>query len=146
MRYHIGVRFSAGPVTAALGPVHPASLLAAPMVPASTLNPDRFLNVALALGLVLATVLAAGWLFRRTFKVSRDTQGELRIVGGLSLGVRDRLVLVQTGSRRILLAVSPGRIQSLDVENRLDVSPEFATALAGRMAPGADGEVCDAGQ
>ena len=130
-------------VAAALALGLPMALLAAPVLPVeSPLGSHRYLNVMLALGVVLVTVVAAGWFFRRTLRVPSRGQGELRVVGGLSLGARERLVLVQSGSRRILLAVSPGRIHSLDVE--IGDRP-FEVALAERVAVGPAGAVRDAG-
>jgi flagellar protein FliO/FliZ len=41
--------------------------------------------------------------------------GALKILGGLSMGSRERVVLMQVGEEQILIGVSPGRIQTLHV-------------------------------
>ena len=76
----------------------------------------------------LAFVLLAFWgcarLMRRLQGVTQTHSGGLRIVGGLSVGQRERLVVVQAGGERLLLGVSPGRIERLHV---LETPPGHAT-------------------
>ncbi len=67
------------------------------------------------LGLLVLAIFASAWLFRRFGKGSFLAHRELRIIGGLSLGQRERVVLLQVGKEQILLGVSPGRIQPLHV-------------------------------
>jgi flagellar protein FliO/FliZ len=72
-------------------------------------------QVTLGLIAVVATIFAAAWLFRRMGGVQASARGQLRIVGGLSVGARERVVLVQVGSEQILLGVAPGRVESLHI-------------------------------
>ena len=41
--------------------------------------------------------------------------GGLRILGGLSMGARERVVLLQVGDTQLLVGVAPGRVQTLHV-------------------------------
>jgi flagellar protein FliO/FliZ len=52
---------------------------------------------------------------RRFGRLQQGGAGKLRIVDGLALGPRDRLVLVQVGNDQVLLGVTPGNIQALHV-------------------------------
>ena len=71
------------------------------------------------LSLALALVLLAFWgcarLMRRLQRASEGGGAGLRVVGGLSLGQRERLVVVQAGDEQLLLGVSAGRIERLHV-------------------------------
>jgi flagellar protein FliO/FliZ len=66
-------------------------------------------------GLLLVVVIIFGlaWLMKK-FNFSQHSQnGLIRIIAGLPLGTRDRIVLLQVGEEQILLGLSPGRIQKL---------------------------------
>ena len=64
---------------------------------------------------VLILVFAIAWLLRRVGGVSLTGGGALKVVGGMSMGSRDRVVLLQVGDEQLLLGVSPGRVQTLHV-------------------------------
>jgi len=64
---------------------------------------------------VLAVILVLAWIMRRFGRVGFNSAGTLRVVGGLSMGARERVVLVQAGETQILLGVAPGRVQTLHV-------------------------------
>ena len=68
----------------------------------------------LTLGLVVVLALAVGlsWLLRR-YALPRD--GLIRVVGGLPLGSRERLLLVEVDKTRLLLGVTATQIQTLHV-------------------------------
>ncbi len=42
-----------------------------------------------------------------------QTKDNMQVVGGLSLGMREKLVLVQVGKKQLLLAVTPGKVDNL---------------------------------
>jgi flagellar protein FliO/FliZ len=69
-------------------------------------------------------------------RLQSSTGGMLKIIGGISMGSRERIVLLQVGSEQLLVGVSPGRINTLHVLeaplDNADVNSEktFATNLA----------------
>lgn len=63
--------------------------------------------------LVLAAIFALAWLLRRVQALRPGAAGALRVIGGISLGARERAVLVQVGEVQLLLAVAPGRVNLL---------------------------------
>lgn len=71
----------------------------------------------LGLGLlaVVALIVALSWAMRRMGGMAGTTAGSLRILGGLSMGTRERVVLIQVGDTQLLLGVAPGRVQTLHV-------------------------------
>ena len=62
-----------------------------------------------------ATVFAKSlaWLARRFNRLQSTADGSLRVLGGISMGARERVVLVQVGDTQLLLGVAPGRINML---------------------------------
>jgi flagellar protein FliO/FliZ len=87
-------------------------------VPAAGFEPmatGKLLQMGFGLFLVLALILATAWFARRMGRFQGGTGSSLRIIGGLSMGARERVVLIQAGTTQLLLGVAPGRIQTLHV-------------------------------
>jgi flagellar protein FliO/FliZ len=82
--------------------------------------------------LVLALIPAAAWLMRRSGLAQRASASDLRVTGQLALGPRERLVIVETGERRLLLGVSAAGITRLGT-----LPPQAAPAETVPPAPGA---------
>ncbi len=89
--------------------------------------------VQLTLGMLAVLLLLAGmaWLLRRSGRFTSGAQGALRVVGGISMGTRERVVLLQVGKQQILLGVAPGRIQTLHVLDEPVVDGEAPTSVQG---------------
>lgn len=67
-----------------------------------------------ALILVVSLILGLGWLARRMPGVGRASgSGALRVVGSLSLGPRDRVVVVDVGGTQLLLGVGQNGMTTL---------------------------------
>ncbi|QPK62134.1 flagellar biosynthetic protein FliO [Methylomonas sp. LL1] len=71
------------------------------------------LQWVLALGLVLAIFGLLIWLLRKTGGLSFAGKSQLAVISGLSLGMREKLVLVRVGEKQLLLGVTPGRVDKL---------------------------------
>lgn len=93
-------------------------------------------QLILGLIIVLICIVALAWFAKRMNRLQSSTGGMLKIIGGISMGSRERIVLLQVGSEQLLVGVSPGRINTLHVLeaplDNVDVNSEktFATNLA----------------
>lgn len=76
---------------------------------------SNLLQVLLGLIAVIALMLVFAWLMRRMSGVQGGTAGALRVLGGMSMGAREKVVLVQVGETQLVLGVAPGRVQTLHV-------------------------------
>jgi len=63
--------------------------------------------------LVVALVFAAAWGVRRFGRLPTAGNSTLRLLGGIAVGQRERVVLIKAGNQRLLLGVAPGRVQML---------------------------------
>jgi flagellar protein FliO/FliZ len=72
-------------------------------------------QLTLGLLVVLGLIIVIAWLLKRTGRFQMAAGGGLRILGGLSMGSRERVVLIQAGNTQLLLGVAPGRVQTLHV-------------------------------
>lgn len=79
------------------------------------LGVGNLLQLTFGLLVVLAAIIGSAWLLRRYGRLQSGVDGALSVIGGLSMGPRERVVLVQVGKQQLLLGVAPGRIQTLHV-------------------------------
>ena len=71
------------------------------------------LQVLLGLGMVLAAIGGTAWLLRKLAPGQVAASGALRVVGGVAVGPKERVVLVDVGETRLVLGVAPGHIATL---------------------------------
>lgn len=76
------------------------------------------IRMVLGLAVVLALLGATAWLSRR-FRIGGGMRGGLiEVVSGLSLGARERVVLIRVGGDQVLVGVSPSGMRTLHVLNQ----------------------------
>lgn len=83
--------------------------------PTEPVGAASLLQVLLALVLVLGLIVGMAWLMRRMGGLTQVGGGVVRVLGGVPVGQRERVVLIQVGSKQLLLGVAPGRVQTLHV-------------------------------
>ncbi len=93
-------------------------------------------GMLLSLLLVVAMILALAWLARRMQNLPRGGRGGLKVLGGVSLGTRERAVILEFEGRRLLVGVAPGQVRLLDA---VEAPASFADDLDRSLASG-DGE------
>lgn len=87
----------------------PQSPIATPDVTAS------ILKVSAGLLLVIFAIFGSAWFFRRFGNFSPVANDSLRVIGGLTIGQKEKIVLLQVGEEQVLVGVAPGNIQKLHV-------------------------------
>ncbi|NOT10636.1 MAG: flagellar biosynthetic protein FliO [Methylococcaceae bacterium] len=73
------------------------------------------LNWSLGLLIVLSVFFLSVWAMRKLNGLSMNRAEQMRIVGALSLGMREKIILLQVGKKQLILGVTPGRIEKLHV-------------------------------
>jgi flagellar protein FliO/FliZ len=88
------------------------------------------IRMVIGLAVVLALLGATAWVSRR-FRVGAGMRGGLiEVVSGLSLGARERVVLIKVGGDQVLVGVSPSGMRTLHVLNQNDSqNREFSNYL-----------------
>lgn len=66
-----------------------------------------------ALVFVLLLVYAAGWLARRSGALRPVAAAPIRTIASVSVGTRERVVIVEAGEQWLVLGVAPGRVNAL---------------------------------
>ena len=80
--------------------------------------------------LILALIIGLGWLVRRYGRLPMAGKVLVTILGGVSLGPRERAVVLQVGDARLLVGVAPGRVQTLHV---IESSDDQITEASGAV-------------
>ncbi|MBJ7309175.1 flagellar biosynthetic protein FliO [Rugamonas sp. CCM 8940] len=83
----------------------------APSAPSSA---GGLVQTTLALAFVLALLVGLAWLLKRYGpKTLGNGGGTVRLVGSLSVGTRERILVVEVGEQWIVVGASPGRMNAL---------------------------------
>ncbi|MEO8224025.1 MAG: flagellar biosynthetic protein FliO [Gammaproteobacteria bacterium] len=129
MRFHpaIVLLLAASPV---LADGQPASL-ATGGLPTGEIT-SAAIRMVLGLAVVLALLAATAWLSRR-FRVGSGMRGGMiEVVSGMSLGARERVVLLRVGGDQVLVGLSPTGMRTLHVltqVNDTDQPANFANLM-----------------
>lgn len=76
-------------------------------------SPPGLLGAVFALLLVLALIIGLAWLLKRMPGSGfRPAQG-LRVIASLTVGAKERVVVVEVNGEQLLLGVSPGGVRAL---------------------------------
>lgn len=110
-----------------------ALALAAQKDPAELKSPvdmSDILGLASSLILVIGAILVVGWLYARMQGIrGGGAGGVINILAAQSLGPKERIVLVEVGSKQIVVGVTAANLQTLHVfDERIVNAAEIATA------------------
>jgi flagellar protein FliO/FliZ len=92
-----------------------------------------FLQAFLGLGLIVGFLLLFAWLARKFLGGKGFGQGGLKLLGGIALGPRERIILVEAGDQWLVVGIVPGQIRTLHAMPRGETPPE--TPVAGAPIP-----------
>ncbi|HVK94244.1 MAG TPA: flagellar biosynthetic protein FliO [Noviherbaspirillum sp.] len=93
--------------------------------PASPASAGNLLQALLGLTVVLGLMAGAVWLLRRFGLAQPASAGAVKLVGGLNVGHRERILVVEVADQWIVVGVAPGRVSSLAT-----MAKQESTALA----------------
>lgn len=119
----------------------PAWAGAANAAPATTLPASPAmggLQVLLGLVVVLGLMMGGVWLLKRFAPASRTGSAPIRVVGGVSVGGRERVMVVEVADQWIVVGVAPGRVNALSTLPRQE-SQLAASGVAGTSGTTSDG-------
>ena len=70
---------------------------------------------SIGLLIVLSVFFLCVWGVRKLTGLTVSGAEKIRVVGGLSLGLREKVIVLQVGKKQLVLGVTPGRIETLHV-------------------------------
>lgn len=93
---------------------------------ATGLSSGTYIQATLALLLIVGLLFGTAWLARKVSGGKIFGQRSLRVVGGVALGPRERIVLVEVEDTWLVIGIVPGQIRTL---HSLPKGSDIASAL-----------------
>ena len=109
----------------------------------ATMPSAEIANVVLSMVIIVAAILALGWIYRRMHGM-RGSQGRvMEVLATQALGPKERVILARVGDRQLVIGITPAQMQTLYVLDDEEVpvkaieEPEnFATRLKQALTGG----------
>jgi len=98
----------------------------------------NYIQMFFGLFIVVGLIVGMAWFMRRMSNMGGMSAGDLKVLGGISVGQRERVVLVQAGETQLLVGVAPGAIRTLHVldepiVSRDEASPKVSSGFAEKL-------------
>lgn len=97
-----------------------------PALPSSPVSISGVLQVLFGLAVVLGTVAGAAWLLKRLAPGQVSAGGAIKLIGGIAVGPKERVVVVEVGDTWLVVGVAPGQVSALHNMPRLETFPRGA--------------------
>jgi flagellar protein FliO/FliZ len=81
--------------------------------PARQVTSGDIAGWGMSLLIVLGVFFLCIWGLRKLNGLTVNGTQKMRLLGGLSLGMREKVILLQVGKKQLILGVTPGRIETL---------------------------------
>ena len=91
---------------------------ASPVIKADPMSGSYLMQLVLGLVVVVLCIVALAWFAKKMNGFQPLADDSLKMISTISMGTRERIVLLQVGEEQILIGVSPGRINKLHVLNK----------------------------
>lgn len=94
----------------------------------SPLSSGGLFQVLGALLAVLAAIVAMAWLLKRFGPSQLGAGGVMKVLGGVAVGPRERLVLVEVGETWLIVGVAQGQVNAVHTMTRpVDFTPQASS-------------------
>lgn len=124
------------PLTLPLG-AHAADVARPAYTPPPAVDSSGIVQIILSLFLVLAAIVLVAWLLKRMNMAQQEAGRQLKVLGGVSIGQRERIVLVEVENTWLVVGVGPGQIRTLHTLPKIEGSAEGGEAQhPGFQTPG----------
>jgi flagellar protein FliO/FliZ len=81
--------------------------------PPPAVSSGSLVQIIFSLLLVLAAIVLVAWLLKRMNMTQQGSGNLLKVLGGVSIGQRERIVLVEINDTWLVVGVGPGQIRTL---------------------------------
>ena len=97
--------------------------------PTAAVSSGSVMQVILSLLLVLAAIVLVAWVLKRINMPQNAAGSALKVISGVAVGQRERIVLVEVNDTWLVVGVAPGQVTALHTmpKNILPASTESAS-------------------
>ncbi|MGC2166145.1 MAG: flagellar biosynthetic protein FliO [Gallionella sp.] len=103
--------------------------------PPTVVTTGSVVQIVISLVLVLAAIVAVAWVLKRMNVARQGTANLLKVIGGVSVGQRERVVLVEVLDSWLVVGVGPGQIRTLHVLEKPADSDLTSNTPTGNQQP-----------
>lgn len=103
--------------------------------PAAAVSTGSILQVIFSLLLVLAAVVLVAWIIKRINLPQHGAGSLLKVISGVAVGQRERIVLVEVNDTWLVVGVAPGQVRTLHT------MPKVVVPVAPAGIPGAPADL-----
>jgi len=89
--------------------------------PPPAVSSGSILQVIFSLLLVLAAVMLVAWILKRINLPQHGAGSLLKVISGVAVGQRERIVLVEVNDTWLVVGVAPGHVQALHSMPKADL-------------------------
>lgn len=86
--------------------------------PPPAVTSSSIVQIIFSLLLVLAAIVIVAWLLKRINVTQHKSGNLLKVLGGVAIGQRERIVLVEVNDTWLIVGVGPGQIRTLHTLDR----------------------------
>ncbi|MFZ6861208.1 flagellar biosynthetic protein FliO [Undibacterium sp. Ji67W] len=90
-----------------------------------------FLQIAGALVFILLLMFGSAWLLKRIGPITAGNKIPLKIIGGINVGTRERILVVEVDDQWMILGVTPNNISNLGSLEKRDLPTTSQSPAAG---------------
>ena len=105
--------------------------------PSSSLGSGSIFQLFSGLFIVIISIVVIVWVMKRFGRFSFTGQQSVKLLGGISIGAREKLLLVEVGKEQILIGVAPGCINKIHLlTEKIEVqesAESFQTVMSDRI-------------
>jgi len=87
-------------------------------------------SMIISLLMVLALIILSAYILKR-FKLVQQGGGHLKVIASLSLGAKERVIVIQSGEKQLMLGVTPSQITLIEQLEVPIETPSLATPELG---------------
>lgn len=81
--------------------------------PPAAVSTGSVMQIIFSLILVLAAVALVAWIMKRINLPQHGAASLLKVIGGVAVGQRERIVLVEVNDTWLIVGVAPGQVRTL---------------------------------
>lgn len=96
--------------------------------PSPAVSSGSIVQIIFSLLLVLAAIVLVAWLLKRMNVAQQGSGNLLKVLGGVAIGQRERIVLVEMQDTWLVVGVGPGQIRTLHTLQKPDGAGQDTTA------------------
>lgn len=82
-----------------------------------------FFQIFIALAVVIMLMLVAAWLFKRLGPITTGHKVPVKVIGGVNIGNRERVMVIEVGEQWIVIGVTANQINTLSTMPKLEQLP-----------------------